>query len=112
MLYLCQKLVRKRKKQEAFNKEKGLTPQPLIKKSESNLIQSLNPYKITTPNTKPIIDSSSVKQLQKMVCTACTKMFEEHSKGELYRCMFRLQGTLVASAVENSGGGKIGSKEA
>ena len=46
------------------------------------------------------------KQLQKMTCTACTKTFEEHSKGELYRCMFRLQGTLVASAVENSIEGK------
>ena len=52
------------------------------------------------------------KQLQKIVCTACTKTLEELSKGELYRCLFRLQGTLVASAVENSGGGKIDNKEA
>ena len=58
---------RRREKQKAYNTEKGLTPQPLIKKSDNNLIQSLNPYKVTTPNTKPIIDSSSVEQLQKMV---------------------------------------------
>ena len=58
---------RRREKQKAYNTEKGLTPQPLIKKSDNNLIQSLNPYKLTTPNTKPIIDSSSVEQLQKMV---------------------------------------------
>ena len=58
---------RRREKQKAYNTEKGLTPQPLVKKSDNNLIQSLNPYKVTTPNTKPIIDSSSVEQLQKMV---------------------------------------------
>ena len=58
---------RRREKQKAYNTEKGLTPQTLIKKSDNNLIQSLNPYKVTTPNTKPIIDSSSVEQLQKMV---------------------------------------------
>ena len=58
---------RRREKQKTYNTEKGLTPQPLIKKSDNNLIQSLNPYKVTTPNTKPIIDSSSVEQLQKMV---------------------------------------------
>lgn len=58
---------RRREKQKAYNTEKGLTPQPLIKKSDNNLIQSLNPYKVTTPNTKPIIDSSSLEQLQKMV---------------------------------------------
>ncbi|MEC7863670.1 MAG: excinuclease ABC subunit UvrB, partial [Bacteroidota bacterium] len=67
---------RRRKKQKDFNKEKGLTPQPLIKKHESNLVKSLNPYKVTTPNTKPIIDASSVEQLQKMVT---------HTKKEMKR---------------------------
>jgi excinuclease ABC subunit B len=58
---------RRRKKQKEYNKERGLTPQPLIKKRDSELITSLNPYKVTTPNTKPIIDSSSVEQLQKII---------------------------------------------
>jgi excinuclease ABC subunit B len=67
---------RRRRKQKAYNKEKGVTPQPLIKKNESNLTQSLNPYKVTTPNTKPIIYSSSKEQLQKMM---------KHTKREMER---------------------------
>jgi excinuclease ABC subunit B len=65
---------RRREKQKDYNKEKGLTPQPLIKKNESNLTQSLNPYKVTTPNTKKAINSSSKEQLQKMIKHAKKEM--------------------------------------
>ena len=44
-----------------------MSPQPLLKKKDSELVRNLNPYKVTTPNSKPIIDSSSVEQLQKMI---------------------------------------------
>ena len=57
---------RRREKQNAYNNERGLKPQPLNKKRDSELIKSLNPYRVTTPNTKPIIDSSSLEQLQIM----------------------------------------------
>jgi len=57
---------RRREKQKAFNREKGITPQPLIKKVNNKLTRNLNPYKTTTPNTKSIIRSSSIEQLHKM----------------------------------------------
>jgi len=57
---------RRRKKQKAYNKRKGVAPQPLIKKTDRNLMGSLNAYKVNTPNTEEIITSSSVKQLQKL----------------------------------------------
>ena len=62
-----QKTERRRKKQKAFNKQNGLVPQPLIKKSEVNLIKNLTPYTITKPKTKPIIDALSIEELQKMI---------------------------------------------
>ncbi len=58
---------RRRKKQNNFNKENGIIPKSLIKKKQSNLIRSLNPYNITTTNTKPNIDGISIKQLQEIV---------------------------------------------
>tara|TARA_B100001094_G_scaffold331248_1_gene398934 strand:- start:205 stop:2193 length:1989 start_codon:yes stop_codon:yes gene_type:complete len=57
---------RRREKQKAFNREKGITPQPLIKKGNNKLTRNLNPYKTTTPNTQSIIRSSSIEQLHKM----------------------------------------------
>ena len=56
---------RRRKKQESFNKEKGITPQPLIKREDNKLIYSLNPYKIT-PKTTSIINLSTLEELQEM----------------------------------------------
>ena len=58
---------RRRKKQNNFNKENGIIPKSLIKKKQSNLIRSLNPYNITTTNTKPNIDGISIKKLQEIV---------------------------------------------
>ena len=57
---------RRREKQKAFNREKGITPQPLIKKGNNKLTRNLNPYKTTTPNAQSIIRSSSIEQLHKM----------------------------------------------
>ncbi len=59
--------LRRRDKQKKYNKEKGQTPQPLIKKNDSNIMKSLNPYKVTTPNTNTMIDSSSIEKLNKMI---------------------------------------------
>jgi hypothetical protein len=41
------------------------------------------------------------KQLEKIICVACTKPFGEHKKRGLIRCIFRLQGTLVSDGIEN-----------
>ena len=39
---------RRREKQNTFNKKKGITPQPLMPKKDSDFIQNLNPYKKNT----------------------------------------------------------------
>ena len=70
---------RRRDKQKAYNKEKGLTPQPLIKKKDSELVKNLNPYKITGPSTNkntPTIEYASPEQLKKMI---------KHTKREMER---------------------------
>lgn len=41
------------------------------------------------------------KQLEKIICVACTDPFGEHTKRELIRCIFRLQGTLVSDGIQN-----------
>ena len=53
-----------------------MLPQPLLNKKDSELVRSLNPYKVTTPISKPIIDLSSVEKLQKMV---------KHTKKEMVK---------------------------
>ena len=65
---------RRRKKQKSFNKNKGVIPQPLIKKDEKNIIKNLNPYKIIKPNTQAIINESSLDQLKKMARKTKKKM--------------------------------------
>ena len=70
---------RRRDKQKAYNKEKGLTPQPLIKKKDSELVKNLNPYKITGPSTNkntPTIEYANAEQLKKMI---------KHTKREMER---------------------------
>jgi len=60
----------KRKKQQAYNKKNGLTPQPLIQKKGNSLTDSLNPYKITGPSTNkniPNIENANSDQLKKMI---------------------------------------------
>ena len=61
---------RRRKKQKAYNKENGLKPQPLLKKKDSELLSSLNPYKVTGPSTNkniPTIEYANPEQLKKMI---------------------------------------------
>ncbi len=72
---------RRRKKQTAYNKENGLKPQPLLKKEDSKLLSSLNPYKVTNPNTNtnkniPTIEDVNPEQLKKMI---------NHTKREMER---------------------------
>jgi hypothetical protein len=42
------------------------------------------------------------KQLGKVICIACNEIFADHSKRQLIRCMFRIQGTLVGNGVDNT----------
>jgi len=70
---------RKRKKQQAYNKKNGLTPQPLLQKKGNSLTDSLNPYKITGPSTNkkiPNIENANSDQLKKMI---------SHTKREMER---------------------------
>jgi hypothetical protein len=43
----------------------------------------------------------SNKQLEKIICVACTHTFGEHSKRDLIRCIFRIQGTMVSDGIQN-----------
>ena len=45
---------------------------------------------------------SGNKQLEKIICVACTEPFGEHTKRGLIRCIFRLQGTLVSDGIDNN----------
>ena len=67
---------RRREKQKDYNQRHGLSPKPLLKKQDSQLINALNPYKVTTPKSLNIIDKSSVEQLKKMIT---------HTKREMER---------------------------
>jgi len=39
----------------------------------------------------------SNKELARMVCVACGNHFGDHSKREMIRCAFRIQGTAVSA---------------
>jgi excinuclease ABC subunit B len=58
---------RRRKKQKEYNTKNGLSPQPLLKKKDSQLVKDLNPYKVTTPKSLQIIDKSAPEQIKKMI---------------------------------------------
>ena len=57
---------RRRKIQEKHNTKHGITPQPIIKKLNSEIQNSLNPYSVTKKNT-PITDDMDKKQISKMI---------------------------------------------
>ena len=40
------------------------------------------------------------KQIDKIMCIACQNLIGEHSKRGLGRCLFRVQGTLIAEGKE------------
>jgi hypothetical protein len=42
----------------------------------------------------------SNKQVGKVRCIACTELIGDHSRRELGRCLFRIQGTMVAGKIE------------
>ena len=42
------------------------------------------------------------KQLEKIICVACNEIFGDHSKRQLIRCIFRVQGTMVSQGIDNS----------
>jgi hypothetical protein len=41
------------------------------------------------------------KQLEKIICVACTEPFGDHTKRGLIRCIFRIQGTMVSNGINN-----------
>ncbi|MBC8430229.1 MAG: hypothetical protein H8D92_02395 [Pelagibacteraceae bacterium] len=41
------------------------------------------------------------KQLEKILCVACTEPFGDHTKRQLIRCIFRIQGSLVSEGIDN-----------
>ena len=57
---------RRRKIQEKHNTIHGITPKPIIKKLNSEIQNSLNPYSVTKKNT-PITDDMDKKQISKMI---------------------------------------------
>ena len=40
-------------------------------------------------------------KLAKVVCIACSEPLGEHSKKNLVRCLFRVQGTYVSDGIDN-----------
>jgi hypothetical protein len=42
----------------------------------------------------------SNNQISKVLCIACQDTIGEHSKRQLWRCLFRVQGTIVASKID------------
>ena len=41
----------------------------------------------------------SNKELSKMICVVCAERLGDHSKREVIRCMFRLQGSVVSAKI-------------
>jgi hypothetical protein len=41
------------------------------------------------------------KALASIICVACTDPFGEHSKRQLIRCLFRVQGTMVSNEISS-----------
>ena len=41
----------------------------------------------------------SNNELSKMVCVVCAERLGDHSKREVIRCMFRLQGSVVSAKI-------------
>ena len=48
------------------------------------------------------------KELGKVICIACNDTFGSHSKREVIRCAFRIQGTLVHDTIQNRDAKKDG----
>ena len=64
---------RRRIKQEEYNKKHGITPMAIIKKLDSEIENSLNPYSVTK-TSDPITSKMDKKQIKKMI---------KHTKSEM-----------------------------
>ena len=42
------------------------------------------------------------KQIDKILCIACQNLIGEHSKNALARCLFRVQGTMIAEGKDQA----------
>ena len=58
---------RRREKQEKYNKENGIIPQPIIKKLNTGISDKLNPYSVTktTDYSNSKLDKSQIKKMIK-----------------------------------------------
>lgn len=43
-----------------------------------------------------MINKMGSKQIDKILCVACHELIGKHSKNGLARCLFRIQGTMIA----------------
>ena len=84
---------RRRKKQKKYNTKHGVSPQPLLKKKDSQLVKDLNPYKVTTPKVFQNIDKSSPDQIKKMI-TQTKKEMERMAKNLNFMQAARLRDEL------------------
>ena len=51
------------------------------------------------------------KHLGKNICIACNEIFSDHSKRQLIRWLFRIQGTLVANGINDKTPHELEDKE-
>ena len=43
------------------------------------------------------------KQIEKIICIACNDIMKEHSKRQLMRCLFRVQGSMLSESLSKTG---------
>lgn len=43
------------------------------------------------------------KQIEKMICIACNDIMRDHSKRQLMRCLFRVQGSMLSESLNKTG---------
>ena len=43
------------------------------------------------------------KQIEKIICIACNDIMKEHSKRQLMRCLFRVQGRMLSESLSKTG---------
>ncbi len=67
--------LKKRKRQQEYNKEHNITPTQIAKGAESALVKKLNPYSVDAEEIRKLdIENISKKQLQKAINQTKTKM--------------------------------------
>ena len=42
------------------------------------------------------------KQIEKIICIACNDIMKEHSKRQLMRCLFRVQGSMLSESLSKT----------